>query len=408
MAHVEDRWHKIVKGPDGEPAKERTARCGKGLRWRARYLDPDGAERNRSFATKVAAERFLTEIEHSKIAGSYRDPDAGQVTLRKYAAEWVKGYPEDSTRGQIIRRQLDNHILPKLGAKMLAELERRPSMVQQFFTGLPMGPAGASQVAITLSTILNAAVDDQLINRNPCKAQSVKVPRQPKSKITPWTMAQVETIRAGLPGQWRAVTDCGSGLGMRQGEIFGFGPDEIDFLHQAVHVRRQVKYVNGRLWFALPKGGKEREIPLDDDVSLRLAAHIEAHELAEVTLPWNEPDNPRRHGKPVTAVLMFNNRGTALRHSTFYTRSWRPARNAAGIHDGGLHELRHLFASVLLAGGVDIRALAEYLGHHDPVVTLRIYAHLMPSARGRALRAIKAAFAEAHGPGTAQGRESAS
>ena len=139
------------------------------------------------------------------------------MTLRKYAAGWVEAYPADSTRGEQIRRQLANHILPKLGGKTLAELERRPSAVQQFLNGLPMGPGGASQVAITLSTILNAAVDDQLITRNPCKAQSVKLPRQPKSSIRPWTMAQAEEIRAGLPGRWQAVVDCGDGLGMRQG-----------------------------------------------------------------------------------------------------------------------------------------------------------------------------------------------
>ena len=78
MAHIEDRWHRTVEDAHGKPVKERTARYGKGLRWRARYLDPDGKERNRSFATKVLAEKFLTEVEHSKIAGSYRDPDAGQ------------------------------------------------------------------------------------------------------------------------------------------------------------------------------------------------------------------------------------------------------------------------------------------------------------------------------------------
>jgi len=107
---------------------------------------------------------------------------------------------------------------------------------------------------------------------------------------------------------------------------------------------------------------------------------------------------------------MFTKNGGAINPSTFNTMAWRPARNAAGIAEGGLHEMRHLFASALLAGGVDIRALSEYLGHHDATVTLRIYAHLMPSARGRALRAIKAAFAEArgepHGPGTAQTGES--
>ena len=186
---------------------------------------------------------------------------------------------------------------------------------------------------------------------------------------------------------------------MRQGEIFAMGPDEIDFLRRKVHVRRQVKRVGGRMWFALPKGGKEREVPLPEWVSLRLAAHIEAYPPVEVTLPWNEPGNPKRHGKPVTAALLFTKNGGPVRHSTFNTTAWRPARNAAGIAEGGMHQLRHLYASALLAGGVDIRALSEYLGHHDPAITLRIYAHLMPSAEGRALRAIEAAFAEARDQG---------
>ena len=68
-----------------------------------------------------------------------------------------------------------------------------------------------------------------------------------------------------------------------------------------------------------------------------------------------------------------------------------------------MHALRHYYASVLLAGGVDVRALAEYLGHHDPAVTLRIYAHLMPGAETRALKAIEEALSsQDHGPQTAQ------
>ena len=58
----------------------------------------------------------------------------------------------------------------------------------------------------------------------------------------------------------------------------------------------------------------------------------------------------------------------------------------------------------MLANGVDIRALAEYLGHSDPGFTLRVYTHLMPSGADRARRAVEAAFAdEENGPETAQG-----
>ena len=395
---MEDRWYTTASG-----RKVRTARYDKGLRWRARYEDPDGRERSRSFATKVMAEKFLTEIEHSKLAGSYRDPDAGRVSLRKYAEEWVKRYPEDSSRGEQARRQLRLHILPGLGSMQLAQISQRPSAVQSFLNGLPLSAGGASQVGATLSGIFAAALEDGLIVRNPCRSRSVKMPRQPKRDIVPWTSAQISALRSGLPEQWRAVADCGSGLGLRQGEIFGLAVDAVGFLQRRVRVVRQVTHVNGRLWFALPKGDKEREVPLPEWVRLALAAHMEAHPPAEVTLPWNEPRDLKKHGKPVTARLLFTSRqGGAMMHSTFNTTAWRSARNAAGMPEGGLHQLRHFYASAMLAGGVDIKALSKYLGHWDPAVTLRVYAHLMPSAEGRALKAIEAAFAEADGPYTAQ------
>ena len=73
-----------------------------------------------------------------------------------------------------------------------------------------------------------------------------------------------------------------------------------------------------------------------------------------------------------------------------------------------MHALRHYFASALLANGVDIRALAAYLGHHDPWFTLRTYVHLMPSSDNRMRQAVDTDFAQwetemSDGPATAQG-----
>jgi len=58
----------------------------------------------------------------------------------------------------------------------------------------------------------------------------------------------------------------------------------------------------------------------------------------------------------------------------------------------GMHALRHLFASMLLADGCSITELAEYLGHTDPGFTLRVYTHLVPSSYERARRAIDGMF----------------
>lgn len=65
-----------------------------------------------------------------------------------------------------------------------------------------------------------------------------------------------------------------------------------------------------------------------------------------------------------------------------------PAFSRAGLKYvnrlDGIHALRHLFASLMLEQGVSIKELSEYLGHHDPAFTLRIYTHMMLSGHERA------------------------
>ena len=67
-----------------------------------------------------------------------------------------------------------------------------------------------------------------------------------------------------------------------------------------------------------------------------------------------------------------------------------------------MHALRHYFASACLHNGVDIRALASYLGHSDPGFTLRTYVHWMPSAGDRMRQAVDAVFLSFDGPATAR------
>lgn len=50
--------------------------------------------------------------------------------------------------------------------------------------------------------------------------------------------------------------------------------------------------------------------------------------------------------------------------------------------------LRHYFASITLADGVNIKELSEYLGHHDPGFTLQMYTHMLPSSYDRARQAV--------------------
>ena len=385
--HVQDRWYR--PGPDGRPRP--TARHGQGQRWRARYLDPDGNERSRSFTRKADAENFLTTTGADMLKGTYLDPDAGKLTLRKYAEQWMATRSWDASTRETMERRVKLHIIPGLGANRLDQLARRPSIISGWVAGLDLGPVYAGRVLGTLSSILGAAVDDGLIGRNPCRLKSVQAPKVTRRKLVSWSAVQVATVRANMPERYRAIADAGSGLGLRQGEVFGLPLDAVDFLRRNVRVRVQIRVVANRAVFAPAKSKRERDIPLPEPVSLALAAHLASCPARPVTLPWLEPG-----GKPHTETLIFTTlRGFALARTTFNKEVWRPAREAAGlpnVRENGMHALRHYYASVLLAGGVDIEALSEYLGHHDPGFTLRIYGHLRPRAADRARKAVEAAL----------------
>jgi integrase len=198
------------------------------------------------------------------------------------------------------------------------------------------------------------------------------------------------SIRAALPERFRIVATLAAGLGLRQGEVFGLSPGDVDFLRGKVEVQRQVKvYPNNSLAFALPKGRKTRTVPLPGSVRDDLAAYLARFPAKAVTLPWEHPDS-----EPVTVDLVLTNREfKATNRNYFDTFIWRPALTSCDVEPkraNGCHALRHFYASTLLDAGESIKALSEYLGHSDPGFTLRTYTHLMPASDERTRTAVDA------------------
>ncbi|MFI5735149.1 tyrosine-type recombinase/integrase [Kribbella sp. NPDC051587] len=70
------------------------------------------------------------------------------------------------------------------------------------------------------------------------------------------------------------------------------------------------------------------------------------------------------------------------------TKDARGRRHYKSDYTAGMHALRHYFASITLADGVNIKELSEYLGHYDPGFTLQMYTHMLPSSYGRARQAV--------------------
>ena len=86
-------------------------------RWRARYRDPSGRERSKSFARKVDAERFLVSIEDAKLRGAYVDPAAGRVPFAEWAERWYNTTAAlRHTTRRDYRKLLDQQVLRRSAA----------------------------------------------------------------------------------------------------------------------------------------------------------------------------------------------------------------------------------------------------------------------------------------------------
>ncbi|MFF9345640.1 tyrosine-type recombinase/integrase [Streptomyces sp. NPDC014734] len=417
--HIQDRWFKSETTAEGKAVRVKTDRHGLGLRYRARYVGPDGTEKSKSFPDrqKRLAENWLANVASDMSRGQYVDPRAARVTFKGYAEKWLTAHTADVSSQIVTEQRLRLHAFPVLGTRPLDSF--RPEHIRGLVSALESNPAVSGAYARNIygdvRAVLSAAVDDGLLSRNPCSVKSVRPPAVERRRVVPWLPAQVHAVRAALPERYQTMVDTGAGCGLRQGEIVGLAEEAVDFEGGILRVVRQVKLIRGKAVFAPPKCNRERDVPLPPSVARALRVHMDTFKPVEITLPWRKPDGPK-----VSARLLFTNSASGVVwRSNFNIQEWKPALAVAGLipdagpdgkhgsaREHGMHALRHFYASVLLDAGESIKAVSQYLGHTDPALTLRVYAHLMPSSQERTRNAIDGLFLPASegpdGPETAQ------
>lgn len=408
MAHIEDRWYRTVIGPDDKKQQVPKPGCGKGMRYRVRYIGPDGKEKSESFPDKKKreAQDFLISVQADLLRGTYIDPDAGKVTFRRYADDWLAAATSDELTRDRLEYEFRLHVYPSFGDLALSAIQ--PATIRAWAHRIQQAglSAGYRRVLFNdVSMIFNAAVDDKKILSNPFAVKTVRPPRREPTKVVPWSTEQLAKFRANVGLRYRVTVDLGAGCGLRQGEIFAVSPDDIDRSRNVLHVVRQLKIVRGKLIFAPPKGGKARDVPLPGSVIRRIEEHAKEFPPMPFTLPWGSSTGEDR----TVTLYLYTANLRPLKRPGFNADVWKPAIKATGIDDNrqnGMHVLRHTYASVLLDAGESIKALAAYLGHSDPGFTLRTYTHLLPTSEDRTRRAIDKAFGD-DGPETADGLETA-
>jgi len=340
----------------------------RGDTYEVRLRGGDGRERSQSFKTKKDAERYERDQLMARDRGTWIDPNAGKVTLADWCTEWQRTivHLRPSSR-RIYADNLRLHVLPTLGSvtlgkitpsavrSLMAELSARPTA-----QGRTLSAASVHQVYRTLNTVLVAAVENELIGRNPMAGV-----RAPKVEIVPMrviTSDEVMTLADEVGTGYRALVLVAAFCGLRAGELAGLRWHRVNLLHRRIEVVEQYDSATGT--FVAPKSKSSiRTVVLP-----RLVLHaLEEHATVGHT------------DVGVGDGLVFTSPGGgALDIDNFRARVWRPAVRQAGVDPLRLHDLRHTCASLAIAAGADIKVLQTMLGHASAAMTLDRYGHLMP------------------------------
>ena len=364
MGHVRDRW--TDPGPSGR--RVRNARWGAGKRWQARWTDPaTGAERAKAFTTRDEATVHLARIE----TGAPIVAATGGMTLRTYAEGWLAGRLDLRTNSRSqIRSRLDVRILPSLGDAELTTITRAQVRAAVATWSKDVGPRTVRSTHGTLSQILKAAVADGLIVDNPAKG--VDLPRVPKARLQIPDAAKVREIEQAMTARLRSMVVVAAATGLRLGELRGLTIDRVK--GGRLTVDRQLD-LDGKGWGDTKTDGSVRTITMGKVAAQAIRDHLATYGTGPDGLIWRTKDD-----KPLPQRVAGD--------------SWGRMRKKVGglPARGGWHVLRHYNASVLIAAGLSVRAVADRLGHEDPAITLRTYSHLWPSDQSAAAAAIDAAL----------------
>lgn len=369
----------------------------RGPRWIVRYRRPDGGATQRAFPQAKAAQAFAKMVEAKKMEGTYVNPGRGRLTYREMAELWLSVAEHTDTTATTVRSLMEHHVFPVIGDTPLAKLEAEPLALAHLRRELlaKLAPGTVRNLWGFIGAVFNAAVADKRITTNPAKGLAPAKPTRPE--LRPLEGDAVEALVAALPAQYRGAAILAKGAGLRLGEALGFGPYRIDWANadRTLHVARQLIEPAGTApYLRLPKGAKERWVPVGPSVT---------EPLAELLAGPRATVEDRVDG--VAAELAFSASQGGILGRRAVDRAVKTAAHKLGLPASThFHELRHYYASSLIAAGCSEREVGLRLGHSSAEVT-RIYGGLFNDADKRTRDAVEAQFQRARvGKGASEGQ----
>lgn len=342
---------------------------------------------------KALRDKIMTEYRQ----GIYIEPS--EMLLKEYLEQWLEDYARPNIKQktyEIYKNMIHNHLIPGLGDIPLGSL--RPSQLKGFYAkklksgradGKPGGLSNRSvqYMHVVLKLALNSAVEDELVPRN--VAVAVSAPRVEKPKIKYW---EWEDAKAFLEyerkkyekgqGRYYPVYLLALSTGMRRGELLGLKWQDIDFKKKTITIRHNLVETNSGplLQDTVKTNNSYRTIDISDKVIEILKIHRKRRSEEYLALHNDKKTDLNNPDKKESLVFVSAN-GTPVspRNMDKYFRFAVKQMNLPDI--GGMHSLRHTYATRMLELGVNPRYVQERLGHANITITLGTYSHVTPKAK---------------------------
>lgn len=330
---------------------------------------------------KLARAKALTDLDKGKFAAP------SKVTVAVYFSQWLDGREMDLKPKTIdgYRYLVNGYILPALGKLKLQSLS--PRKLSDFYRDLslhggkgggPLSKTTVNRIAALVKKVLKDAVYvDQLLSSNP--AEQAITPRQSNVSKTSdlWDAAQLKAfLTVAEQHRLHAVLWLAAYTGLRRGELLALRWSDVDFANQLVRVHRSVSLTSKGAVEGTTKNHKERFVSIDASTVEVLQAHRlrQTSEREFAMDSWEGTDYVfcTEFGFPVYPTTL-----THLLHKLIVIHNQEnPGMQLSRIR---FHDLRHIHATLLLEAGVPVHVVAARLGHADPAITLRTYAHVLRS-----------------------------
>ncbi|GAB3048773.1 site-specific integrase [Intrasporangium mesophilum] len=337
-----------------------------GGRWQARYRDNAGRQHAKRFDRKIDAQHWLDEQAAALVTGTHVDQKTARTTVEQWTVTWLEGY---ATRRPSTVRQAGVHVRQinkAFGPMRLGDV--RPSQVKAWTAQLKAQGLADSYIYATyrrLAQIMADAVHDGIIPRSPCSRRTA--PRQGTQRPYVATTGQVWELHDALPEGVRPAVLLGAFAGLRTSEAVALRVDDVDFMRGIIAPVIQYPDVD------LKSETSKTPIPIPHELALELSAAVARS--GGSTIVTDEI------GRPIGPWVL--------------EREVRAARTKVEGMPAGFrfHDLRHYFASLLIASGADVKVVQKRLRHASAMTTLNTYGHMWPDADESSRAAVAAVLA---------------